>query len=528
MQLTIDLWIAALLPILVLLATIVGLKWGAPKAGAAAWFVALAIGATLFGADVVLLATASAKGLSLSLFVLTIIWSSVFLYNVIERLGGPGVIGHTMAGLVGDKLLQSLLIGWCFAGFLQGITGFGLPVAVATPLLVIVGIDPARAALMALVGHSWAVTFGSMGSSYYTIQLVTGLPRELIGPWMAFMFAMPIVTTGLGVAYVHDGARGVRQGLLPVILAGTTMSLAMWFLNMIGAPQISSAIPALLGSLVIWAIARWAPVGERRLPIMGGARQGEASAQSMSFHLAFLPYYALVVLTVLSQVPLIRDGLAGLAWGLDYPALHTGLGYTAEAVRSYAKISLFNHPAPLVMGAALVSYVVYRLRGHWRSGVGWEAARLTYKQCVPTSVGIATTVMMALIMNDTGMTTLLAHRIAQATGSVFPLVSPFVGVLGCFTTGSNTTSNVMFGALQMETAKGLGISTVLVAAAQSIGGSLGSIIAPAKVMVGTAVVGLGGRESDVMRRAIPYCLLLVLLVGVECWLFVYVLFANVP
>ncbi|MHB1414796.1 MAG: L-lactate permease, partial [Chloroflexota bacterium] len=116
----------------------------------------------------------------------------------------------------------------------------------------------------------------------------------------------------------------------------------------------------------------------------------------------------------------------------------------------------------------------------------------------------------------------------QATGSVFPLVSPFVGVLGCFTTGSNTTSNVMFGALQMETAKGLGISTVLVAAAQSIGGSLGSIIAPAKVMVGTAVVGLGGRESDVMRRAIPYCLLLVLLVGVECWLFVYVLFANVP
>ena len=143
-------------------------------------------------------------------------------------------------------------------------------------------------------------------------------------------------------------------------------------------------------------------------------------------------------------------------------------------------------------------------------------------------MGIATTVMMALVMNDAGMTATLAHGIARATGPLFPLLSPFIGVLGCFMTGSNTTSNVMFGALQVETARGLGVSTVLIAAAQSVGGSLGSIVAPAKVLIGAVVVGLAGREGEVMGRAIPYCLVLVLLVGLQTWLFVYVLFPNLP
>ena len=125
-------------------------------------------------------------------------------------------------------------------------------------------------------------------------------------------------------------------------------------------------------------------------------------------------------------------------------------------------------------------------------------------------------------MTSTGMTELLAHGIARVTGVVFPIFSPYIGVLGCFMTGSNTNSNVMFGALQMETAMSLGISALIIASVQSIGGSLGSAIAPAKVLIGSTLVGLVGREAEVMRRTIPYCLLVVLLVGLEAWLAVYV------
>ena len=134
-------------------------------------------------------------------------------------------------------------------------------------------------------------------------------------------------------------------------------------------------------------------------------------------------------------------------------------------------------------------------------------------------------VMMALVMTDTGMTSLLGRTIADGTGTLFPIFSPYIGVLGTFMTGSNTNSNVMFGALQLEAASALGIGAVTISSVQSIGGSLGSAIAPAKVLVGTTIVGLSGREAEVLRRTIPYCLAIVLLVGLQAWLLVNLLSA---
>jgi lactate permease len=131
-------------------------------------------------------------------------------------------------------------------------------------------------------------------------------------------------------------------------------------------------------------------------------------------------------------------------------------------------------------------------------------------------------------MNDTGMTTMLAQGMAKTTGVLFPVFSPFIGVLGAFLTGSNTNSNVMFGALQVETAKVLGVSTTIMAAVQSVGGSVGCSIAPSKVLIGTATVGLDGRESEVMNRTIPYCLLITFLVGINAWVFAYVMFRSLP
>ena len=504
-------------PILVLIAAILALKWSAPRAGAVAWLVVVALALLHFGANAELLAIGSSKGLSLSLFVLSIIWTAVLLYNVIDQMGGIEVIGTTMTRLVRDPLAQALVVGWAFSGFMQGVAGFGVPVAVVAPLMVLMGFRPAQAAAVVLVGHAWAVTFGSLGSSYYTIQLVTGIEGDVIGPHMAVMFALPIVTTGFAVAHLQGGMASVRRGAPIILVMGAAMAASVWVVAMIGAPQIAAIASGLVGCAVGWAVARtWLLPG--RKPSESIKDTGGSSQPRIGFHLAFLPYYLLILLSIASQVPAIKEIGANWLWGLDYPATVTDLGFEVDAQDNYAKIRLLRHPAPLILASLLLSYIIYRFTGSWRRGVAVAASRRTYDQCVSTSVGVATMVMMALLMTDTGMTELLGRTIADGTGVFFPVFSPYIGVLGTFMTGSNTNSNVMFGALQLETAKALDIGQVTVASTQSIGGSLGSSIAPAKVLVGTTIVGLSGRVNEVMRRTIAYCLIIVLLVGIQAWI----------
>ena len=519
----------AFLPLLVLLVTMLAFKWSAPRAGAASWLTVAALALLFFGADIDLLSISSAKGLSLSFFVLSIIWTSVLLYNVIDKQGGIKVIGTTMTRLVGDPLAQALVVGWAFSGFMQGVAGFGVPVAVVAPLLVLMGFSPARAAAIVLVGHAWAVTFGSMGSSYYTIQLVTGISGDVIGPQMAALFALPIVVTGFAVAHLQGGLAAVRRGAPGILIIGGAMALSVWIAALVGVPQLASIIPGLVGAGVGWMVSKTpllgrspraaedaAPVSEAEANEPDGAEA--ANGVSGNFHMAFLPYYLVILFSILSQVPAIKSAANSLFFALDYPALETALGFQVGAEDDYAKIRFFRHPAPLILASLLVSYLVYQVAGRWRSGTLVSAAKLTYSQSISTSVGIGAMVMMAVIMTDTGMTALLGRAIAAGTGPAFPIFAPYIGVLGTFMTGSNTNSNVMFGALQLESANALGISTVTIASIQSIGGSLGSAIAPAKVLVGTTIVGLSGRENEVMRRTIPYCLGIVLLVGIQAWI----------
>jgi len=498
-----------------------GLKWSAPRSGTAAWIVASLVAWLFFGADAFILGIANAKGLSLSFFVLLIIWSAVLMYNLVESLGGIGVIGKSIAGLVRPRLGQALLLAWVFAGFVQGIAGFGVPVAIVAPLMLMLGFSPLIAAASVLVGHSWAVTFGSMGSSYYTIQLVTGIPGATIGPTMAILFGLPIIAAGFAVAVIVGGWQSARNSALAIIIVGVIVSFFVWLMAVLGVGQIASIVPGLVGCGLIWLLCKTRLLGDETGVKTVAPLQNSDS--SMSFHVAFLPYYLLILLTVISQIPLIKEAASHLYLGIDYTGIETSLGYVVEPVKDYAKIRLLNHPAPLILAATFLTFLFFRTTHRWKDGAGVDALKKTFRQCIPTTIGIVTMVMMALIMTNVGMTEVLAQGIARVTGVVFPIFSPYIGVLGCFMTGSNTNSNVMFGALQVETAISLGISPLIIASIQSIGGSLGSAIAPAKVLIGSSLVGLNGREHEVMRKALPYCLVIVFLVGLEALIAVYII-----
>lgn len=520
--------VLAAVPIALLIVTMLvpAFKWGAPKAGAVSLLAAAALALAAFGADERILAVSSAKGLSLSLFVLTIIWTSVMLYNVIEGMDGVAVMGRTITGLVRDPLAQALVVGWAFSGLIQGVAGFGLPIAVVAPFMVIIGFRPAAAVAITLVGHAWAVTFGSLGSSFYTIQLVSGADEAALGAQMAAMFALPTILTGFAVAHLQGGFSAMRRGTPIVLAMGATMSLGLWVSTLLGAYEVASVVGGLIGCAVGWWAARQPFFGLHRNTNDGNRETQATPSNRIGFHMAFLPYYLLFGLSIAGNLPWMHSVGDGLFFGLDYPGFETGLGHTVEGWDGYARINLLSHPAPLIAASLLISYGVYRTRGIWKRETVWPAMRQTYKQVIANSVGVGTMVMMAMVMTDTGMTALIGEAIAYGVRDFFPIFSPYIGMLGTFMTGSNTNSNAMFGALQAQTASALGVGLVTIAAGQSIGGSLGSSVAMSKVMAGTAVVGIDGREREVLKKTLPYCLILVLVVGLQGWIIVRLIGAG--
>ena len=501
-------FVVAILPVLALLSGILVLRWRAYRAAALAWLVAVAGAALVYGAGPVMIASASAKGLSLALLVMLIVWSAVFLYRLASDLGAVDSIARRILDSSVDPLVLALLLAWTFSGFMQGIAGFGVPVAVIAPLMVLAGFSPVRSIAAVMIGHSWAITFGSMGSSFFAVQLVTGVDGAALGPPLALLFILPIFFTGLSVAHIVAGWRGVRRALPLVAAASALMSALMWALNMLGAAPVSSMLPGLFGSFFLWLVGR------------GRAANTSALSQDrvtprLSFGWAFLPYGLLTLLSLLAQVPAVKDTAADLQFALRYPGLQSAQGFAVPPQEAYAPIRLVGHPAPLLLLSALLTYLLYRQRGLWQQGAAGRAWRATVQQSTGTTVGVALMVMMALVVADSGMAAVLADAAEELGGSAYLVAAPFIGLLGAFVTGSNTNSNVMFGPLQLFASQALALSTLTIAAAQTLGGSIGSGVAPDKALIGTSVLGGDVSEGEVMRRALPYGLLGVLLIGLE-------------
>lgn len=496
-------------PVVALLGGILWLRWRAYRAAALAWLVAVLGAVAFFGAGPALLAAASAKGLSLALLVMLIVWAAVFLYSLAEDLGAVRVIAAKLMGSTGDPLLLALLLAWTFAGFMQGIAGFGVPVAVVAPLMVLGGFSAAQAIAAAMIGHSWAITFGSMGSSFFTIGLVMDVDINVLGAPLALLFFLPILVTGLSVAHIAGGWTGVRRAAPVVIVAAIAMDAIMWGLNVLGAAPVSSMLPGLAGTLILWG------AGRTSLYRSPAKAVDAAPLERLSFRWAFLPYALLTLLSIAVQLPIIKRGASALRFALSFPAQTTALGFTVNADDAYAPIRLIGHPAPLLLLSAFITFLVFIRRGIWKVGAAGRAWRATVRQTTTTTVGVSLMVMMALVVADAGMAAVLAQAAEVLGAQLYLLASPFIGLLGAFVTGSNTNSNVMFGPLQLYASQALVLNTVLVAAAQTLGGSIGSGVAPDKALIGVSVVGKGVTEGEVMRRALPYGLLGVFVAGIE-------------
>ncbi len=441
-------FILAISPILVILILMVGFRWKASRAGGLGYLTALLISWIWFGINLDTLAYAHAKAVFLIMDVLLIIWTAFLLYRVVAEAGGIEILSETLPHLTSDKGMQALLIGWIFASFLQGVGGFGVPTAVIAPILVGLGFSPLNAVVIPSLGHTWAVTFGSLGASFNAMMAATGLGWEALAPAAGIFLGITGLLVGIAVAWVVGGWGTLRRLWLPLLIIALGMSTAQYITVTLGLWNIGGLMGGTAG-LIIGIPLAWFYRGK-------ASSIGKINWRELLISLA--GYGVLVFLTLIIQlVPPVKEFLSQVKLGFVFPETTTTAGFVVPAGPG-RQLYIFRHAGMILLISSLSAYLIFKKAGWYKQGALGRIINSTGSRVIGSSVGITSIVMMAVIMQHAGMTDTLAQGFSKTIGLFYPVVAPWLGALGAVMTGSNANSNLVFSALQLRTAEILGAS----------------------------------------------------------------------
>lgn len=511
MELTLGSWLLSFLPILTVILLMLLFKWGALRAGAMSWLVAVVVSLVAFGGSWLILAWSQVKALVLAMNLLVIVWGALLLYSLASEGGSIRAIATFIPRLSNDRSLQLLLIAWLLTSFLQGQGGFGVAVAVCAPILVGMGYSPILAIVMTTIGHAWAVAFGGMASAFESLIAVTHVPGMLIAPYAAILFALSFVPTGVIIALLGTGWKGVRHAFPAILAVSLTMGTSLYLLNTHGFWSLSTIGPSLVGIATLVLLTR--TPGYRGAKTTTSNSDQKMETRDLLVHLT--PYILLVVIGF--AVALIRPLNAFLnrvSISFRYPEIVSGLGFVTPA-ESSPVIHPFSHPGMVLLVTVLLSYIILKREGMLKNSSPRRILSLTLHNVVDASLGMIVMAGVSAIMTHTGMTSTLARGVAGTINWViYPAVVPLIGVIGAFLTGTNNNSNILFGALQAEAASLLKLNVPLILAAQNAGGSMGSVMSPTKLIVSCITVGLGGQEGKVLRKLLGYGLIPIITIAI--------------
>lgn len=522
-------WLLALSPIVVLAVLLIGLRWKAAEAGPIGLLLAAGSAVVVFGLDPGGLATAVGLGVWDSISILLVVWTALVLYRVTDRAGAQEALRRGLGAFSRNDLFLVLGFGWVFASFLQGITGFGTPVAVVAPLLVALGVKPVYAVVVPLIGHAWANLFGTLGVAWLgTLQVVELDDLTATAVDTAILLLVPVATSGLAIAWMYGRMAGVRMALpmiavIAVVHGGGQLLLSRW------DPLLSAFVPATLALLVLYPLSRWSRYAEPTTDLddhgmMSDERHTEEEAEPepvMGTGMALMPYVVLTVVALGTLVlPPVREQLERVELTPGFASVETEFGITTDGDDDPAGLTPLTHPALFLATGALVAGVVYRRKGYderWAERTGQRESLVSEVSgdAADASVAIVSFLALSSVMSVSGQTDTLAEGVAAvAPAGVYALLAAWIGLLGSFMTTSNTSSNVLFSPLQSSVAEAQGLSQSAIIAGQHAGGAVGNSIAPANVVLGTGTAGISGQEGQVLRRVLPWTLPVTALVGV--------------
>jgi lactate permease len=576
----------------------------------APWRAALAAAATAFvlawlvwGMPLSLTIAATTHGMAFGLWPISwIVVSAVFFYNLSVESGDFDVIRRSLARLTGDRRVQLLLVAFCFGALIEGIAGFGAPVAITASMLAGLGFEPIMAASLALIANTAPVAFGSLGIPVTTLggllapmlghdaQTTTRALSAMVGRQLP-IFSL-VIPAYLVVLYA--GWKRMVEVWPAVLVAGGTFAIGQFTVSNFVGPELTDALSALFSlTAVAWLLRVWQPAEEFTegarvvVPAVVAAPDGHRIAVTAAVappdtprrvFRAYATYGILIVTVLIGQIgnfaglsnlappanvtALLKCGQGGNrlcpdpwvgpsatvdpqgfrfpVWEFSWPGAYQMVdGKPAALVQREAPVVAASSPYPLtyrldflaaagtlVFMASLLAFVPMLIAGV-PSSVLATTLRKTVRQLRLPVITIAFILSIATVMNYSGMTSSMALALAK-TGVLFPFFAAWLGMIGVFLTGSDTSSNTLFGPLQATTAKLSGLDPVLMAATNSSAGVMGKMISPQNLSVGAAGVGAVGREGEILAKVIVHSLILTTLMGLLAMLQAYVVPWMVP
>ena len=473
---------------------------------------------------VTLALSATAYGMLYGLWpICWIVVTAVYLYNLTVHSGQFEVIRSSIASISNDRRLQALIVAFCFGAFLEGAAGFGTPVAITGAILIGLGFDPIKAAGLCLLANTAPVAFGAIGAPIITAGAVTGMGDFVIAQAVGRQLPFVSVLVPFYLVVLMSGWKSAKEIWPAILVTGASFALAQWWSsNFLGAylPDIISSLFSLVCTTLFLRV--WKPKNVWRFESERGAKEVQYKKYTGGQILkAWSPFLILTAMVTIWGLPSFKNLITKeLGWIIqfEWPGLH-GLVYKAAPIVAEPTVydAIFKFDYLSAGGTAiLISAIISTFILGIKPSEAWKVFVDTLKQLKFPIINIAAVLGFAYLANYSGLSYTLGLAFAS-TGVFFAVVSPVLGWLGVFLTGSDTSANALFAKLQQVTAEQINLNPVLTVAANSSGGVVGKMISPQSIAVAAAATSLVGRESELFKYTVKHSIILlcaIILIGV--------------
>ena len=547
--------LCAAVPLLTLFVLLGGLRLKAWLAGLISLVVALVVAVALFAMPVGPALLAATDGAAFGFFpILWIVINAIWVYNLTVTSGHFDVLRRSFEKVSPDQRIQAVIIAFCFGALLEALAGFGTPVAITVVMLMALGFRPLKAAAVALIANTAPVAFGALATPIVTLASVTSvvnkdsrLTVDGLGGMVGRQTPILAVVVPLILVLVVDGRRGVRATWLPALVCGVAFGLTQFVAaNYISVPLADILASLISAAAVVLLLRVWKPSSvltseqagaeedeleaaraggraARRTPsglsttVTATTGRGAGSGRDTDVETppdsaadiakAYAPYLVIIAIFSIVNIPAVVDFLAKepFTYSFNWPGLHI-TNSVGDPVATAFKLNWLPAAGTLMVIAGIITALILKVP----AGQAARAYARTYVELKSAIITVMAVLALAYVMNLSGQTTSLGAWLAGA-GGAFAILSPILGWIGVAVTGSDTSANALFGALQVQTAQGAGLDPLLMGAANSSGGVLGKMVSPQNLAIAAAAVGMAGREGDIFRKVIGWSLLLLVL-----------------